>query len=450
MAKIRLTPGDDVLVVNGQYDKSAEIFAGDGDDKITLFSPTSGVDGGRGNDVLESQIHSGIPPDYAVELLYYNSPGDVEVDLKNGFAIDGWGSKDSIKGFYSVHIGSLNNQALIYGSAISEYLYIGGGPRSAESPKQYIYFRGEGGGDLVRLGNTELNSLRSLSDLLIYHEGGPNRIVLETSSQVIAIETTGSNREVNIQLGVRGGAPREEFTLNQIRELASQYWGASAGNDSFSVDESFPRAVIQGGFGDDQITLKGLTKGIMSEPGNDSYTNESKEVGVTLYYLQHQIGNTSLTPPNDHLYINLFSGIAHDEWGDKDTVKGFNSVHIGDSPSASIIGNSENNSIYIGGSRGARFVDVFGGEGVDTVTIANGGISDWIKAKNDVEVRGYNQHPDGSYDYLEIAYGAQSVFVGQDVEYIRFQSNAANQDSKRYTFDDLSKIATASVNISGQ
>ena len=452
MARVNLSTAKDVLTVNGQYDQSTEIFALDGDDVILLLSPTYGVNGGPGNDTLESRIESGIPPDYAVQLQYYDSMGNVEVDLKNGTAKDGWGTVDTIKGFYSVHVGSLNEQVIVLGSERSEYLYVGGSARDPQSTKQYVYFNGGGGNDIIRLGNIELQKFSNFSDFLVYYDG-VNNVVIETPSQTVAIQFAyGGSENVKVQLVTVDPNDRSEIktlSLRELMNLASTKWGASNYNDTIIIDSDFQRAKIMGGNGNDHITLNGLTQGVISEPGNDVFINNIDDPSVTLWF---QVGNPAgeFIPPSTikNTYVNLQTGITQDEWGYVDKISGFKSVHLSDIPRASVIGDLEDNFLWVGGGNGGGKIDFFGGAGFDRITISNGGIHRWVNSGKQLIFQGNNKGHDGVFGYIEIVYGSQSVLIGDDVESILLPQMTG--DLKEYSYKELSMMATQATSTENQ
>jgi Ca2+-binding RTX toxin-like protein len=86
---------DKAFVGPGEY-----YVAGDGDDDITLGGGGSAVSPGRGNDTIRVQGTQG-RFDHAV--YYWDSPGAVLVDLRNGFAQDGHGTRDTLIGIRSIH-----------------------------------------------------------------------------------------------------------------------------------------------------------------------------------------------------------------------------------------------------------------------------------------------------------------------------------------------------------
>lgn len=93
------------------------IYGGDGDDRIVLASGQA--DGGRGNDTI---VGGG---DGWTELVYWDSPSSVLVDLGRGVADDGFGTRDTLVGIRVVQ-GSGFDDTLVGGDA-DEFFHGGGG-----------------------------------------------------------------------------------------------------------------------------------------------------------------------------------------------------------------------------------------------------------------------------------------------------------------------------------
>jgi len=96
MADIKLTEGNDTYV-HPEGSEWAHIFGLGGDDK--LHSHRNGqLIGGPGNDTLSSEYD-----DYGGgHVAYWDSPNAIFVDLIAGYALDGWGTRDTLIGISSV------------------------------------------------------------------------------------------------------------------------------------------------------------------------------------------------------------------------------------------------------------------------------------------------------------------------------------------------------------
>jgi hypothetical protein len=141
MANIRGTEGRDVFTVgNGDFYEALG-----GDDEITLAAAWAGVDPGRGADrivvtwerPLENNVmYWGRGPGY---------PAPVTVDLEAGFAIDGWGDRDTLVGVRSVH-GAHHPGDRFLGSRLDDSFWVGS---SWTNQTARVFVDGRGGSDVV-------------------------------------------------------------------------------------------------------------------------------------------------------------------------------------------------------------------------------------------------------------------------------------------------------------
>lgn len=93
MAEIKGTPLKDVVTV-----KSGDTYHGeDGDDEITLLNGSTGQ-GNAGND----KIIVAADAQWAT-VWYWWSPGVIFVDLEAGYALDGYGTRDTLVNVHNVH-----------------------------------------------------------------------------------------------------------------------------------------------------------------------------------------------------------------------------------------------------------------------------------------------------------------------------------------------------------
>ena len=119
MALIRLTEQDDT------YDHTAgkewsDIWGLGGNDVISIHG-NGKVTGGPGNDVITNDVSSGI----AGGAAYSGSPKAIYVDLEAGYALDGYGTRDTL-----VNIRDLNTSGqdgdVIFGSSKSDWIWVEG------------------------------------------------------------------------------------------------------------------------------------------------------------------------------------------------------------------------------------------------------------------------------------------------------------------------------------
>lgn len=141
MAEIRGTPGKDVVTV-----KSGDRYHGEaGDDTITLEAGATGQ-GMAGNDtiivVATADAHTW------ASVWYWDSPGTIYVDMEAGYALDGYGGRDTLVNVHNVH-GFQRNGDKGYGSSTSDYFYLGSNwSRQAGT----VYIDGRGGVDKAFIG----------------------------------------------------------------------------------------------------------------------------------------------------------------------------------------------------------------------------------------------------------------------------------------------------------
>jgi hypothetical protein len=119
MADLNLTEGDDTF----EYAKgksSVNIFGLGGKDKI-IFYGNATVIGGAGDDTIINDVFDWI----SGSVAYWNSPGSVYIDLEAGYALDGFGSRDTLVNIHSVHTGGRNGDVVL-GTAKSDELWANG------------------------------------------------------------------------------------------------------------------------------------------------------------------------------------------------------------------------------------------------------------------------------------------------------------------------------------
>lgn len=118
---ITLTNGNDTLVLENTGDNQwFTVFALDGDDDITIRTPTVNVNPGKGNDRIANE--SGQP---WAGVAYWDSPNAIHVDLLTGVAKDGWGTTDTLVNIQHVHTSGRNGDVVL-GSNTNDYLWLHG------------------------------------------------------------------------------------------------------------------------------------------------------------------------------------------------------------------------------------------------------------------------------------------------------------------------------------
>jgi len=135
---IKGTDSDDIIVQTPAMMEEWNTYFGlDGDDVIRIYQ--GGATPGKGNDRIEA-----IPTSdwwRTVAVNYWDNPQGVFVDLAAGYAIDGWGTRDTLIGVRHIN-GSWHGDQL-YGDGNDNEIGVGGGGHSIVD--------GRTGNDLLRL-----------------------------------------------------------------------------------------------------------------------------------------------------------------------------------------------------------------------------------------------------------------------------------------------------------
>lgn len=138
MAEIKGTPQKDVVTV-----KSGDTYHGEeGDDEITLLEGSTGQ-GNAGNDKITVADNA-----KWATVWYWWSPGVIYVDLEAGYALDGYGTRDTLINVHNVH-GFQRNGDKGYGTPIDDSFYLGS---NWERRPGSVYIDGKGGIDQVGMG----------------------------------------------------------------------------------------------------------------------------------------------------------------------------------------------------------------------------------------------------------------------------------------------------------
>jgi len=119
MADIYLTEKDDTYD-HPRGDSWVNIRALGGNDVITIHG-RAGVLGGPGNDLIINDVFSG--PDGAV--AYWDSPNSIYVDLEAGYALDGFGTRDTLVNIRDVSTSGRNGD-VVFGTSKSDNVWING------------------------------------------------------------------------------------------------------------------------------------------------------------------------------------------------------------------------------------------------------------------------------------------------------------------------------------
>jgi len=139
MADVKGTSGKDTYKVrNGEF-----YYALDGDDVIT-FEKGGIADGGQGNDLITVSSNFSI---YDAIVCFWSGVNPILVDLENGYALDGLGTRDTLVNIHNVH-GFKQSGDKGYGSSTDDNFFLS--PWTNQQGK--IYIDGRGGYDSVEIG----------------------------------------------------------------------------------------------------------------------------------------------------------------------------------------------------------------------------------------------------------------------------------------------------------
>ncbi len=115
MAVINGTSGPDIYEL-----KTADRYeALEGDDKITITAKWGTVQPGQGNDtvIVDPSLR------YEATVWYWSSPKPITVDLEAGYALDGWGTRDTLVNVHTIH-GFKQPGDTAYGSSTRDSFYV--------------------------------------------------------------------------------------------------------------------------------------------------------------------------------------------------------------------------------------------------------------------------------------------------------------------------------------
>ncbi|NBT91650.1 MAG: hypothetical protein EBT37_03165, partial [Betaproteobacteria bacterium] len=142
MAEINGTSGADVYTV-----KSGDLYNGmDGDDIITIERGGT-AQGNAGNDTITALPGLKL---FDTTVWYWYSPGTIYIDLQAGYALDGYGFRDTLINIHQIH-GFSRNGDQGYGSNEDDAFYVGVN-YNVNNKKGMIIIDGRGGDDWVTIG----------------------------------------------------------------------------------------------------------------------------------------------------------------------------------------------------------------------------------------------------------------------------------------------------------
>jgi hypothetical protein len=171
MADLRLTKGPDRYTQSdAERTNWNTVWGEEGDDYIGLYQGT--VVGGPGNDTIELLVYPG-ETGKSLSIAFWDSPGATVVNFAEGWAEDGWGTRDTLIGTFSSFHGNGNSNTVI-GSDLNESVYLFAGRD---------VFNGGGGYDVVNIADYWVNGRQvfySREDLNISVSADGKRAIVET------------------------------------------------------------------------------------------------------------------------------------------------------------------------------------------------------------------------------------------------------------------------------
>ncbi|MCA1856707.1 DUF4214 domain-containing protein [Massilia oculi] len=213
---IKGTKGNDTIVQEGNLDEWNTYLALEGDDIVRIYQ--GNVLGGPGNDRIEKLAS----PDTwrSVGVGYWDSPAEVFVDLAAGYALDGWGTRDTLVGVRNV-TGSWYGGTL-YGDANGNDITVGAGGLTVTD--------GRGGDDVLWLPIYYEGIDLSAFDIQVSIDGTRATV---TSSQWAGFRVEMSNYERigigwNYSYALSDFIKPEQMAKEGLVGLDSQRWNAGS------------------------------------------------------------------------------------------------------------------------------------------------------------------------------------------------------------------------------
>ena len=196
MAEIKGTPLKDIVTV-----KAGDVYYGEeGDDEITLEKDAVGF-GMAGNDTII--VAAGLKYTDAT-VRYWTSPGTILVDMEAGYALDGYGTRDTLVNVHKVE-GFARNGDKGLGTSVEDYFWIGA---SIWNKNGQIYIDGRGGQDRVSIGFNSNDNLGKLifdvtadgRAIKIHNENLPNFLYELRNIELLSTWDYGPNQHAEYDL----------------------------------------------------------------------------------------------------------------------------------------------------------------------------------------------------------------------------------------------------------
>jgi hypothetical protein len=272
MADIYLTEKDDTY----DHSKGKEwttIRALGGNDIITIHG-NSKVLGGPGNDVITNDVL-----DYVGGgVVYWESPNAIYVDLAAGYALDGYGTRDTLVNIREIDTSGRDGD-VVFGSALSDVVWLNGFNWKSRQP-----------------GSASLD-LRGGADSVNIYDNKPSDILMDASADGRSVKLTGKNGYSATVLNA------ENFSIFEVLSDGSSIKYQFNVYDLIDVQKIGPATLTRGFKGWQTGSLGNATTLTYSFPsqapasggeggtGYTAFTNVQKQTVRDIFYvLQNQTG----------------------------------------------------------------------------------------------------------------------------------------------------------------
>lgn len=189
---IKLTEGNDTYV----HPEGAEwthIFGLSGDDKLHSHRNAQLL-GGPGNDTISSESDDR----WGGNAAYWDSPGPIYVDLAAGYALDGWGSRDTLIGIANISSSGRSDDK-VYGDHRNNHFNINGFWQAGKA-----FFDGRDGHDTVSIWDKPFKEFK---------------IWISADARTFTLERNGYKAEVhNVEL-LEFNGPDQNRVIHVISDL---------------------------------------------------------------------------------------------------------------------------------------------------------------------------------------------------------------------------------------
>lgn len=159
MANIYLTSGNDVFVYASGLPWE-NIYGREGNDQITI-NGNANIVGEAGDDVfINTWAGNGTP---GGGIAFWNSPQAITVDLQAGYALDGFGGRDTLRGRFEVSSSGRDGDK-VFGSSLPDRLWMNGWGWGNRNGAQSALVDGRDGRDEVAFSDVNTPWTRSVSN----------------------------------------------------------------------------------------------------------------------------------------------------------------------------------------------------------------------------------------------------------------------------------------------